>query len=82
MFEEVDNIINNYDVEELFKPDLSDEDFIKLEDLVNKVEDKIYDNVNSLSSSNKFTKQQLIGRLFQGYDYSKLVKGDYNNPSH
>lgn len=81
MFEGVDNIIDNYDVEELFKSDLSDEDFTKLEDLVNKVEDKIYDNVNSLSISNKFTKQQLIGRLFQGYDYSKLVKGDYNNPS-
>lgn len=80
VFEGTKEIIDSYDTEELFKSELSDDNFIALEELVTKVEDKIYDNINSLASTNKFTKQQIIEDLFKGYDFSELVKGEYNNP--
>lgn len=80
VFEGVTEIINLYDAEELFNSDLNDDSFIRLEELITRVEDKIYDNINTLTSENKFTKQQIIEDLFKGNDFSNLVKGEYNNP--
>nr|DAT90399.1 MAG TPA: exodeoxyribonuclease V beta chain [Caudoviricetes sp.] len=80
VFEGIDAIVNSYDLESLYKTNLDEEEYIKLEKLSSEVEDKIYENIQGLTAANKYTKKQILNTLFQGYDYSDLVSSSYTNP--
>jgi hypothetical protein len=80
LFDGVDDILSNYNLDNLNSSDLTDEEYISLEKLILEVEDRIYDNAAKLSKDNTVSKEHLISKLFQGYDYSKLMKEAYNNP--
>lgn len=81
LFEGVDDILSNYNLDSLNNSDLTDEEYISLEKLILEVEDRIYDNATKLSKNNTVSKEHLISKLFQNYDYSKLMKEAYNNPA-
>lgn len=80
LFDGIDDILDKYNLDSLNKPDLTDEEYISLEKLILEVEDTIYNNANKLSKDNTVSKEHLISKLFQGFDYSKLMKEAYNNP--
>lgn len=77
LFNGVQEIIDQYDLNSFDDTNLSDEDYFKLEELLNRVEDKVYDNAKALEDSNTYTRVQLINSLFSGLDYSKLVTSEY-----
>lgn len=77
----MDDILSNYNLDSLNNSDLTDEEYISLEKLILEVEDRIYDNATKLSKNNTVSKEHLISKLFQNYDYSKLMKEAYNNPA-
>lgn len=81
LFEGVDDIISNYDLTSLNNSNLSDSEYIALEKLILEIEDKIYDNASTLSQNNSVSKEHLISKLFQGVDYSRMMREAYNDPA-
>lgn len=77
LFTGVNELIKGYNIEDLNKSDLTKEEFIKLEELVSKIEDTIYENGRKLVEDGN-SLENIIEILFSGYDFSSLNPTEYS----